>query len=417
MKNGFSGSQAFAAYFARLAGSSHGIGRVIMRFMPVMIFLLAGCGTLSQTSAPVGDRVYLTHATFHENVDDIVQHYMQQKQVPGISIAVIHRGGPTRYYPFGVTDGAHRYPITPDTLFALGSLSKGVTAEVIIQLVEQGKLRWSDTLADLLPKEVHLSADAQRITLLQLVTHTSGLPRQDMDLPMLLQFVGYLGTGENFYGNLDSDRLLTYLADFSAPAVRMPHYSNLGYALLGFIIRTRFHQEIQTLASQLIFTPLKMSQSSFVPETLPGYPLRALGHAGDQPKFIRRGSLTPDWHFRGNMVAAASLYSNARDLSAYLRAHLDATDDTARGRAFRAVNCAWYQQGTQAQNIAWVTDTIEGQQITYQVGYIGGYASFIGYDKRNGNAIVVLQNGFNWSNYLGIALLVDLATQDKVVVQ
>ncbi|QXG54174.1 beta-lactamase family protein [Pantoea jilinensis] len=417
MKSGFSGSQALAVYLARLADSSHGIGRVIMRFMPVMIFLLAGCGTLSQTSAPVGDRVYLTHATFHENVDDIVHHYMQQKQVPGISIAVIHHGGPTRYYPFGVTDRVHHYPVTPDTLFALGSLSKGVTAEVIIQLVEQGKLRWSDTLADLLPKEVHLSADAQRITLLQLVTHTSGLPRQDMDLPMLLQFVGYLGTGENFYGNLDSDRLLTYLADFSAPAVRMPHYSNLGYALLGFIIRTRFHQEIQTLASQLIFTPLKMSQSSFVPETLSGYPLRALGHAGDQPKFIRRGTLTPDWHFHGNMVAAASLYSNARDLSAYLRAHLNATDDTAQGRAFAAVNRPWYQQGAQAQNIAWVTDTIEGQQITYQVGYIGGYASFIGYDIRHGNAIVVLQNGFNWSNYLGIALLVDLATQDKVVAQ
>jgi CubicO group peptidase (beta-lactamase class C family) len=365
----------------------------------------------------VGDRVYLTHATFHENVDDIVQHYMQQKQVPGISIAVIHRGGPTRYYAFGVTDRVHRYPVTPDTLFALGSLSKGVTAEVIIQLVDQGKLRWSDTLADLLPEGVHLSADAQRITLLQLVTHTSGLPRQDMDLTMLQQFVRYLDTGENFYGNLDSDKLLSYLADFSAPAVRMPHYSNLGYALLGYILRTRFHQDIQTLASQLIFTPLKMNQSSFVPETLTGYPLRALGHAGDQPKFIRRGTLTPDWHFHGNMVAAASLYSNARDLSAYLRAHLSATGDAARDRAFAAVDQAWYQQGAQAQNIAWVTDTFEGQQITYQVGYIGGYASFIGYDKRNGNAIVVLQNGFNWSNYLGIALLVDLATQDKVVGQ
>lgn len=417
MKNGFSGSQAVALYHRLIPQAGQWLSRLMTQFLPAVVFLLAGCGTLSQTSAPVGDRVYLTHATFHENVDDIVQHYMQQKQVPGISIAVIHRGGPTRYYPFGVTDGAHRYPITPDTLFALGSLSKGVTAEVIIQLVEQGKLRWSDTLADLLPKEVHLSADAQRITLLQLVTHTSGLPRQDMDLPMLLQFVRYLDTGENFYINLDSDKLLSYLADFSAPPERMPHYSNLGYALIGFIVRTRFHQDIQTLASQLIFTPLKMDQSSFVPETLPGYPLRALGHAGDQPKFIRRGSLTPDWHFRGNMVAAASLYSNARDLSAYLRAHLDATDDTARGRAFMAVNRAWYQQGTQAQNIAWVTDTIEGQQITYQVGYIGGYASFIGYDKRNGNAIVVLQNGFNWSNYLGIALLVDLATQDKVVAQ
>ncbi|MGC0908269.1 serine hydrolase domain-containing protein [Pantoea agglomerans] len=417
MKNGFTGRPAVAVSLARLTPGGQWISRLMTRFMPAFIFLLAGCGTLSQTSAPVGDRVYLTHATFHENVDDIVQHYMQQKQVPGISIAVIHRGGPTRYYAFGVTDRVHRYPITPDTLFALGSLSKGVTAEVIIQLVDQGKLRWSDTLADLLPEGVRLSADAQRITLLQLVTHTSGLPRQDMDLTMLQQFVRYLDTGENFYGNLDSDKLLSYLADFSAPAVRMPHYSNLGYALLGYILRTRCHQDIQTLASQLIFTPLKMNQSSFVPETLAGYPLRALGHAGDQPKLIRRGTLTPDWHFHGNMVAAASLYSNARDLSAYLRAHLSATGDAVRDRAFAAVDQAWYQQGAQAQNIAWVTDTFEQQQITYQVGYIGGYASFIGYDKRNGNAIVVLQNGFNWSNYLGIALLVDLATQDKVVGQ
>lgn len=53
--------------------------------------------------------------------------------------------------------------------------------------------------------------------------------------------------------------------------------------------------------------------------------------------------------------------------------------------------------------------------ISALAGYIGGYASFIGYDKRHGNAIVVLQNGFNRSNNSGIALLVELATQDKVV--
>lgn len=54
-------------------------------------------------------------------------------------------------------------------------------------------------------------------------------------------------------------------------------------------------------------------------------------------------------------------------------------------------------------------------QISALEGYIGGYASFVGYNKRNGNGIVVLQNGFNRSNNSGIALLVDRATQDKVV--
>lgn len=53
-----------------------------------------------------------------------------------------------------------------------------------------------------------------------------------------------------------------------------------------------------------------------------------------------------------------------------------------------------------------MTDTLGGQRITYQVGfYIGGYSSYIGFDKANQNAVVVLQNSFNWSNYIGQAIL------------
>lgn len=94
----------------------------------ISALLLAACGTLSQTSAPAGDKLYLTHSDFHDNLDDLVRHYMQRKQVSGISIAIIHHLNPTLFYSAGVTDDVHRYPITPETLFALGSLSKGVTA-------------------------------------------------------------------------------------------------------------------------------------------------------------------------------------------------------------------------------------------------------------------------------------------------
>jgi CubicO group peptidase (beta-lactamase class C family) len=379
----------------------------------VMVVLLSACGTLSQTSAPVSDDVYLSHATFHENVDDMVRHYMQQKQVSGISIAIIHQRGEPQFYSFGVTDAVHRYPITPDTLFALGSLSKGVTAEVIIELVNRGKLHWDDTLATLLPATVPLSADARRITLLQLVTHTSGLPRQDMDLPMFIKFMRYLGSGENFYGNLDSNAVLDYLADFRAPHQPTAQYSNLGYALLGYILQYRCHQNIESLAQRNLFIPLGMTSSSFEAAKLRNFPWRALGHAGDQPKLIARGQLVPDWRFNNNMMAAASLYSNARDLIRYLGAHLSATPDQAINQAFAQVGQAYQQHGNQSQNIAWVTDHYGEQKITYQVGYIGGYSSFIGFDQHNGNAIVVLQNAFNWSNYLGIALLRNLASGDR----
>ncbi|MNV50553.1 hypothetical protein D3C71_1425690 [compost metagenome] len=53
--------------------------------------------------------------------------------------------------------------------------------------------------------------------------------------------------------------------------------------------------------------------------------------------------------------------------------------------------------------------------MTYQVGYIGGYSSYIGFDKQNQNAVIVLQNSFNWSNYIGQTILTHLAKQPKTL--
>lgn len=339
------------------------------------------------------------------SVDTFVNHYMQSKQVSGVVVAVIRHNGPAEFHCYGMTDAKNRYPITPDTLFALGSLSKGVTAEVITLLVNEGRLHWDDTLAMLLPPQTRLSADAKKITLLQLVTHTSGLPRQPMNLLSLEHLLAYLSDGENFYHELDSDGALGYLSTFNAPLVREPEYSNLGYAILGYILKYQTGESVEALASRMIFQPLALHSTSFVPSTLRGYSRRALGHAGDQPKFKTRGALTPDWQFSNNMVGAANLYSDARDLIAYARAHFSPTGNPALDKAFTDVGHDYYPRQTEAANIAWVTDTIGGQKITYQVGYIGGYSSYIGFDKANQNAVVVLQNSFNWSNYIGHAIL------------
>ncbi|QFH69958.1 beta-lactamase family protein [Enterobacter sp. E76] len=383
------------------------------RWLLLVVPLLSGCGTLSQMSSPAGTQELLTHESLDGDVDSVVRHYMAQKSVSGMTVAVIHNHGEPQYYSWGVTDETHRYPVRPDTLFALGSLSKGVTAEVVTCLVNEGRLSWDDKLAALLPPGTPLSVDARNITLLELVTHTSGLPRQNMDLPMLKKFIGYLGSGENFYGELDSDNVLDYLARWQAPQSKAPEYSNLGYALIGYILKYKTGEDIQTLAARYIFRPLNMASTSFTPEQLKGFPQRALGHAGDQPKFIPRGQLTPDWHFDNNMVAAASLYSNAEDLIAYARYHVSKTDNSVLDVVFAEVSNIYYQRPEGSQEIAWATDFIGREKITYQVGYIGGYSSFIGFDKEKGNAVVVLQNAFNWSNYIGMTLLLDMAKNDR----
>lgn len=113
------------------------------RWLLLVIPLLSGCGTLSQMSSPAGTQELLTHESLDGDVDSVVRHYMAQKSVSGMTVAVIHNHGEPQYYSWGVTDKSHRYPVRPDTLFALGSLSKGVTAEVVTCLVNEGRLSWT----------------------------------------------------------------------------------------------------------------------------------------------------------------------------------------------------------------------------------------------------------------------------------
>lgn len=345
-------------------------------------------------------------------VDGVVHRYLKNEKARGIAIGIIHNNGAAKSWGYGYTNDVNGYKIDGETLFALGSVSKGVTGEVIAGLVDKGQLKWDDKLADLLPKNTLLSDDAKNITLLELATHTSGLPRQNMNKEMLESFLKYLYTGNNFYHELDSDEILNDLSSFHRPLIRQPQYSNLGYALLGYILKLKTGEDIQQLSYDFIFNALKMSNTSFYAPTLKNYPYRAIGHAGDQPKFLRRGEVTPDWHFSNNMVGAASLYSNVDDLLKYLRAHITDTDISDLNNAIHATEKVYFKRDIEAANIAWVTDYKYGQTITYQVGYIGGYSSYIGFDKEHHTAVVVLQNSFNWSNYIGHDLLLRMAMAD-----
>lgn len=345
-------------------------------------------------------------------VNGIVQQYIKKEKASGLAIGIIRNNGPAQTWGYGYTNAVKGYKIDGETLFALGSISKGVTGEVVAGLVDKGQLKWNDKLSDLLPKNIVLSDDARNITLLQLATHTSGLPRQNMNKDMLQSFLKYLYTGDNFYNELDSDSVVNDLSSFKKPQKLEPQYSNLGYALLGYILKLKTGEDIQQLSYDFIFKSLKMGSTSFHGQTLKDYPYRAIGHAGDQPKFIRRGKVVPDWYFTNNMVAAANLYSNVDDLMKYLRAHITDSETSELNSAIHVSEKIYFQRNIEAANIAWVTDHKDNQTITYQVGYIGGYSSYIGFDKKHKNAVVVLQNSFNWSNYIGHDLLLKMAMAD-----
>ncbi|MEE4484347.1 serine hydrolase domain-containing protein [Serratia ficaria] len=369
---------------------------------------LSACGTLSRMptdTSPLESRRLACSGSLRAEVDSLAQPMIDSGQTPGLVVGILTPDGAAHTFGYGVTDARQRYPIDGKTLFAVGSVSKGFIAEVTVVLVDQGVLHWDDRLATLLPAGTPLSPDAAKITLLQLVTHTSGLPRQMMTPAMLGAFTRYLFTGENFYHSLDTPAFLDELAHFDAPEKTEPRYSNLGYALLDYILQRRTGKTVGELTTENILRPLGLSHTNYDAPRLPGYARRAIGHAGDQPKFIRRGQPVPDWRFSSFMLGAAGLYTDADDLLRYARAHFASTGSPALDRALKESLTVHFARSKEAAAIAWVVDDIGGQKITYQVGFIGGYSSYIGLDLRHKTAVVVLQNSFNWTNNIGHRML------------
>lgn len=399
---------------------SAGKSEILLKTSPLSLTLLmgmflTGChSSLSSNPVDTLNKTTSLHAICDAPLDrQITQlardHFARQRST-ALVIGVISRNQPPQIFSYGFTDSDKRVPVTGDTLFAVGSVTKGVTAEIAALQVQQNKLAWHTTLRELFPSEKDLSPDAQKITVEQLASHTAGLPRQAYNLPMLGKLVRYVFTGEPFYDDLDRGEYQDYLSTFRAPDNVQVNYSNLGYAILDSALETNASRTIPEMAQQSIFTPLKMMHTGYVPEKLPGYILRARGHAGDQPKFVARGEVVPEWRFSHDMVGAASMWSTGNDLLRYLQAHLSGTGDTQLDHAFAdAMTLRRFQNDDDAAALGWLGYSAYGQTLLYQSGFIGGYSSYIGLDKRHGNAIVVLQNSFNWQNDIGHRLLLRMA--------
>jgi CubicO group peptidase (beta-lactamase class C family) len=108
------------------------------------------------------------------------------------------------------------------------------------------------------------------------------------------------------------------------------------------------------------------------------------------------------------MRGSAGVHSTARDLLSFASAHLKGRETPFNAALSDALQVRFYRPN-EAAAVAWIADDIDGQLITYQVGLVAGYTSYIGVDAERKTAVVVLQNSFNWGNNIGHKLLLRLA--------
>jgi CubicO group peptidase (beta-lactamase class C family) len=278
-------------------------------------------------------------------------------------------------------------------------------------LVEEGRMSYQDTVRGILPPDVSVSAEVGQLTLHELVTHTAGFPRQPNNAIQTRYLINYLFTGKNLYGYITKPYLYKYLSTCRLTPKGRRHYvySNIGTALLAQLIEIKTGQTLPALIEEKICRPLNLSDTGFA---LSAEQKRRLaeGHAGDQPKFMRRGAPVAAWDMGEVMRNSGGLYSTVNDLLAFAKANLGSLDNPLTP-ILASTHRAPFKTPAQDVALGWLVNYFDDGRLTvlYKDGMASGYSAYIALDAEHRAAVVVLCNTFNWNDKVGQNLIVGLA--------
>ena len=210
-----------------------------------------------------------------QRINEMVQRYIDNKQIAGAVTAVARRGRVVHFGAHGLMDLESKRPMRPDTLFRLASTTKPVTGVAIMVLMEEGKLRLNDPVSRFLPEfkeakvavkeaadaELRLVPASRPITVRDLLTHTSGLAS------------GGAGSAEAekvFQSRTDTETLAGLIPRLGAvpldfhPGSQWRYSGLAGIDILGRIVEVASGQPFDQFLRQRIFEPLGMKDTFFV---------------------------------------------------------------------------------------------------------------------------------------------------------
>jgi len=174
---------------------------------------------------------------------------------PGVSAAVATREGVIWTGVAGKADLETGAPVRPDMLFGIGSITKTFVAVVVLQLVEEGRLRLDDTPASILGDVVKEIANADRATVAQLLNHTSGIATWEFDAQWIHEGRGDRLDPARLWGKADTLDYIRGDAPTAPPGVKHD-YSNTNFTLLGLMIEKVTGQDAVLEIHRRILEPL-----------------------------------------------------------------------------------------------------------------------------------------------------------------
>lgn len=183
------------------------------------------------------------------SLDERLETYMESNNIPGALVAIVSRGEVIHLETYGMANVELSVPVTDDTVFEIGSISKQFVSAAVMLLVEENKLELDDAIENYI---ADIPSEWLGVTVRQLMNHTSGIPDYE-------EIASY-----DIYGERVTPEEIIQIAH-SRPMDFAPgtgwYYSNTGYFLLSMIVERVEGQPLGRVLRSRIFDPVGMTQT------------------------------------------------------------------------------------------------------------------------------------------------------------
>jgi D-alanyl-D-alanine-carboxypeptidase/D-alanyl-D-alanine-endopeptidase len=352
----------------------------IIFFAVFLIFL--GCSTNSQnknrsiSNIPPNLDLEQNSSTWIDQVKEISKDSVDSGYNAGIAVGVIDESGKQSIYTFGQMDVAENKAISKSTIFEIGSITKVLTAELLAKFVTKGRVSLDDEVKKFIPELA--DSDAGKITLKELSTHTSGLPRLPNNINPK--------DPQNPYYDYTLEQLMSFLKNYKETKAK-PYgynYSNLAVGLLGQILAMINSKDYEETLREEVLAPLNL-------------PMTITLSVDQKNNFATPYSSTSEktshWDI-GILNGAGGVRATIQEMLHFAQAQLK-PESTPLKDAILLTQKIQYKGEDAQMGLGWsIRNHVDGF-IFSKDGGTGGFSSLILIQPTTGRALTLLSNSAN----------------------
>jgi CubicO group peptidase (beta-lactamase class C family) len=302
---------------------------------------------------------------------------MKRVHVPGAAVGVSHRG---REYAagFGITSVEHPLPVTPDTLFQVGSISKTFTGTMLMQLAEHGRLDLDRPVRKYMKSlKLRDAGVAERVTTRHLLTHVGG----------------WVGDYFNDFGNGDDalERMVREIATLKqvTPLGSIWSYNNTGFNIASRLIEILTAKPYEQAAADMLLDPLGLGMTFYFPSDILITHRFAAGHYRKDGKV----QVARPWAIGRAGNGVGGVVSTVRDLLKYARFHMGNGNRIIKRRSLQAMRLPQVDAGGRGQmGITWFIRELDGLKVYSHGGATNGQQAGLYFIPAEDFALAILTN-------------------------